>query len=104
MCCKASAKLHLFTEATDSIGGMQAFLEHIDILVFVEATIYQMDEENEALAKLGDIAEGHQLQGKLAACSCIALRCTTWSTFAILSSWHPSACCSADVATHDELR
>jgi len=31
--------------------------------VFVEATIYEMDEENETLAKAGDIAEGHQLQG-----------------------------------------
>ena len=46
-----------------SNSSTQAFLEHIDILVFVEATIYQMDEENEILAKTGDIAEGHQLRG-----------------------------------------
>ena len=50
-------------DSNGQLSTMQAFLEHIDILVFVEATIYQMDEENETLAKTGNIGEGHQLQG-----------------------------------------
>ena len=47
----------------------QAFLEHIDLLVFVEATIYQMDEENEALAEQGSVDEGHQLHGGPSVCA-----------------------------------
>ena len=35
----------------------------MDILVFVEATIYQLDEDNELLAKAGQAPEGEQLQG-----------------------------------------
>lgn len=40
-------------------------LQYIDVLVFVEATIYQMDEDNEALARQGSVAAGHRLQGGL---------------------------------------
>jgi hypothetical protein len=43
----------------------QELLKYIDILVFVEGTIYQMDEENEALAAAGEVAESHRLAGNV---------------------------------------
>ena len=63
------ASKNIFTALSkpQTCSVLQAFLEHIDILVFVEATIYQMDEENETIAKSGTIAEGHELQGAAAA-------------------------------------
>ena len=35
----------------------------MDVLVYVEATIYQADEENEVLAKTGDVSADHTHQG-----------------------------------------
>lgn len=40
------------------------FWRYMDVLVFVEATIYQMDEENERLAKSGLAPVSGKLQGK----------------------------------------
>ena len=51
-------------------------LKHLDVLVFVEALIYQVDEENEALAKAGQLAADHMAHGMLseaAAASCTSL-------------------------------
>ena len=46
---------------------VQDFLKHLDVLVFVEALIYHLDEENEVLAAAGQLAPGHQAKGKHAA-------------------------------------
>jgi hypothetical protein len=50
---------------------MQDLFKYLDILLFVEATIYQMDEENEALCEAlahasssGDSNTPHVFQGK----------------------------------------
>jgi len=37
------------------------FFKHLDVLVFVEATIYQLDEDNEALAAQGRTEPGRRL-------------------------------------------
>ena len=42
---------------------LQDFWRYMDILIFVEATIYQMDNQNEALASAGEAPIGGQLQG-----------------------------------------
>ncbi|KAF5837827.1 hypothetical protein DUNSADRAFT_3790 [Dunaliella salina] len=39
----------------------QDFFKYLDVLVFVEATIYQLDEDNEALAARGHAEPGRQL-------------------------------------------
>ncbi len=44
---------------------MQDVFEYLDIIVFVEATIYQMDEDNEKLCAEGVQSEQHVLSGKL---------------------------------------
>ena len=44
---------------------MQDVFKYLDILVFVEATIYQMDEDNEKLCAEGDQSDQHVLNGKL---------------------------------------
>lgn len=42
----------------------QDFFKHLDILVFVEGTIYQLDEDNEALAGRGLVEPARQLLGE----------------------------------------
>ena len=42
---------------------MQDLFEHLDIIVFVEATIYQMDEDNEKLCAAGLQNDQHVLAG-----------------------------------------
>ena len=42
---------------------MQDLFEHLDIIVFVEATIYQMDEDNEKLCAAGLQTDQHVLAG-----------------------------------------
>ena len=42
----------------------QDFFKHLDILVFVEATIYAMDEENELYAKQGLLMPHAHAQGE----------------------------------------
>ena len=44
---------------------MQDVFKYLDILVFVEATIYQMDEDNEKLCAEGEQSDQHVLNGKL---------------------------------------
>jgi len=41
------------------------FFKHLDVLVFVEATIYQLDEDNEALAAQGRTEPGRRLLGEV---------------------------------------
>eukprot|EP00983_Pelagomonas_calceolata_P036882 1134772-Pelagomonas_calceolata.AAC.2 len=43
----------------------QDFFKHLDVLVFVEATIYQLDEDNEALAAQGRTEPGRRLLGEV---------------------------------------
>lgn len=42
---------------------MQDLFEHLDVLVYVEALIYQMDEENEDMSGQGAVAQDHEFQG-----------------------------------------
>ena len=44
--------------------GRQDFWHYMDILLFTEATIYQMDEENEVLTREGRAPMDGQLQGQ----------------------------------------
>jgi len=44
----------------------QDFFKYLDVLVYVESTIYQLDEDNELLAKSGTIAQGRHLLGEFA--------------------------------------
>ena len=46
--------------------AVQDFFMYLDIIVFVEATIYQMDEDNEKLCGHGGQEDRHVLKGKLA--------------------------------------
>jgi hypothetical protein len=48
---------------TESFPAVQGLLQHLDLLVFVEACIYEMDEQNEALTAAGQSAPGHQFAG-----------------------------------------
>ena len=43
---------------------MQGFFRYLDILVFVEATIYAVDEANESLAKLSMNPKHAHMEGK----------------------------------------
>ena len=45
----------------------------MDVLVYVEASIYQADEENELLAKAGHGSQDHTHAGKLHAGFCLGL-------------------------------
>ena len=45
------------------LSSQQDFLKYWDILVFVEATIYEMDEENEALSQAGGTNPDHNFLG-----------------------------------------
>ena len=45
---------------------MQDLFTYLDIIVFVEATIYQMDEDNEKLCGHGGQEDKHILKGELA--------------------------------------
>ncbi len=59
----------LFSGSTTHRCGLQGLLQYIDVLVFVEATIYQMDEENEDLTSTGaaeDIVSALQGRSSLA--------------------------------------
>lgn len=42
---------------------MQDLFTYLDIIVFVEATIYQMDEDNEKLCGHGGQEDSHILKG-----------------------------------------
>ena len=44
-------------------GCVQGLFQYLDIIVFVEATIYQMDEENEQLCLTGQQGADHVLAG-----------------------------------------
>ena len=44
---------------------MQDFFKVWDVLVFVEAAIYEMDEENEALALAGNAAPEVTFKGRV---------------------------------------
>ena len=48
------------------IPAVQDFFTYLDTIVFVEATIYQMDEDNEKLCGHGGQEDRHILKGKLA--------------------------------------
>lgn len=43
---------------------MQELFKYLDIIVYVEATIYQMDEDNEKVCAEGAQSEQHVLTGK----------------------------------------
>ncbi len=42
----------------------QDVFKYLDILVWVEATIYQLDEDNESWAKQGQVYAGRKVLGK----------------------------------------
>ncbi|GFH23263.1 uncharacterized protein HaLaN_20854, partial [Haematococcus lacustris] len=44
-----------------AVSFVKDLLKHLDVLVWVEATIYQLDEDNEALARQGKVQEGRGL-------------------------------------------
>ena len=52
--------------AVQHVLAVQDFFTYLDIIVFVEATIYQMDEDNEKLCGQGGQEDRHVLKGKLA--------------------------------------
>ncbi|GFH29814.1 predicted protein, partial [Haematococcus lacustris] len=44
-----------------AVPFVKELLKHLDVLVWVEASIYQLDEDNEALARQGKVQEGRGL-------------------------------------------
>lgn len=44
---------------------LQDVFKYLDIIIFVEATIYQMDEDNEKMCVEGGQSEEHVLAGRL---------------------------------------
>lgn len=42
---------------------MQDLYKYLDVLVWLEASIYQLDEENELLSRTGQAAPGRRLLG-----------------------------------------
>ena len=58
------------------VPAVQDFFTYLDTIVFVEATIYQMDEDNEKLCGHGGQEDRHILKGRLALhISTSALQC-----------------------------
>ena len=56
--------------------GVEAFFKFWDVLCYVEAAIYSMDEENEALAAAGSSSQDLGFTGlHLGVCICLPLRC-----------------------------
>jgi hypothetical protein len=53
--------------------GPQDFFKYLDVLVYVEATIYAMDEENERLAGAGVVSPVLELNGMPPQCPCVLL-------------------------------
>jgi hypothetical protein len=52
------------------MATVQAFFQFMDVLLYVEATIYQMDEENEQLTSKQARMEHHTFQGMVASKAC----------------------------------
>ena len=48
------------------VPAVQDYFTYMDLIVFVEATIYQMDEDNEKLCSRGGQEDRHILTGKQA--------------------------------------
>ena len=46
------------------LSALQGLFQYLDIFVYVEATIYEMDEGNEHQCAMGAVSEEHVVAGK----------------------------------------